>query len=577
MGSRGEKSKVSKLYAQQTVKVRGVGLDLDIIEKFENRVDMKAPYSPDITQEQADYYDYNIRPNIQGFIETYSNKPIEHGFAIRSDGRITDVIKGKANKVPTPLDDGYKPEGLASMFNEDKNAGYHQMKDATFIHNHPVGTSFSYTDINNAIKLDTYSIVATGINPGDGCRYTYTMIRPKNGYRRDMTAWDTPEDWDHKTPYSDTINAVIYRYDKAIEELQQKGGSKDVIDRLIANREVHCQDKVMEIMLSNAGMTYIVEKHDPKTGRTVVRDSRVEEDLVSPNFKGSRKEGLSLSGLPARKPDKNNIPKFAPKIARPARIVDISNMGYKEIQMLKDMQSSNNWYIIGHENPRTGTTKFSVSDKDAEYEYVNAGRVLVNSGILVKTGKSTPTGKPIYTVVEQYKKFNYSDPDVTSSTPPSITLPKPEVKTVVRPAKVGKLSIDDLPSESANPTTVVSVPVGKTKKEIAPARPAPPKVEPIPAPKPTVVEPTPKPVAPKPAPVVVPKPVVVVPKVEPKVEPKPAVKPAKVVEPKPKAIAAKKEAPKSNVEQFKEAKTLLASNQITKAEYNKRLKALGLI
>ena len=91
-----------------------------------------------------------------------------------------------------------------------------------------------------------------------------------------------------------------------------------------------------------------------------------------------------------------------------------------------------------------------------------------------------------------------------------------------------------------------------------------PKVEPKPVvPK---VEPTPKPVVPKPVPVVAPK-----------VEPIPAVKPVKAIEPKPKAIAAKKEAPKSKVAQLAEAKSLYDNGKITKAEYNKKLKALGLI
>lgn len=83
-----------------------------------------------------------------------------------------------------------KGDDLHITLTEDEIMG---MKDQIFTHNHPKGdgvggTSFSASDVHMAAMFDLAGIRAVGISEIDGKRYVYEMLRPPNGWPKQLSS-----------------------------------------------------------------------------------------------------------------------------------------------------------------------------------------------------------------------------------------------------------------------------------------------------------------------------------------------------------------------------------------------------
>ena len=136
---------------------------------------------------------------IEVAIKKIRNSPIEHLYIFKN-GKQIRRFKGDKNYVA--VDNKY-------LF---------EIKDASVVHNHPQGASFSFEDIEGIIRYDAAEcIVATE-------KFTYKVVRPKKGWNINVSSEE----------YEQQLLAC-----KQIAEVE--------INKLISNNTINPHEKEVEI------------------------------------------------------------------------------------------------------------------------------------------------------------------------------------------------------------------------------------------------------------------------------------------------------------------------------------------
>jgi len=141
----------------------------------------------------------SLKQEIKKYLERLRYADKESLIILRPNGR-TRVFEGDSKHVSVP------------------NQSLFELKDATVLHNHTQGASFSIEDIFALIKYDAKECYL--ITP----KYLYTLKRPKNGWKIDINS----------VSFEDQINSI--------REL-----AEDELNKMVAKNDISLHEKEVEI------------------------------------------------------------------------------------------------------------------------------------------------------------------------------------------------------------------------------------------------------------------------------------------------------------------------------------------